>query len=411
MAITQTVVVVGGGMVGAAAACAIRLQGFEVVLVEPHPPVLDAPVPEAYGLRVSALTLASRQILNAVGAWPLISAKRLQPFQEMHVWDAQGSAEIHFNCADIAQPELGYLVENSVVQQSLWQRLRALDVALQTAPVSAIEAQPNGVHRLTLADGRQLGSALLVVADGARSAVRQMLHIDCHEKDYGHTAIVATVKPQQFHANTAWQRFMPSGPLAFLPLPEGYCSIVWSVTTDKAEDLLALPSEVFARQLGEAFEYRLGEVQLCSDLASFVLRERHVQHYVQPGLALVGDAAHTIHPLAGQGVNLGLLDAASLAQVLGEAQRKQQSVGEYLVLRRYERWRKGHNALVMAMMGGFKQLFGNTWLPVVWVRNLGVQLVNQAGPLKRELILQAAGLKGDLPELAKCYTKSGVGHG
>ncbi|MBT5229323.1 MAG: 2-octaprenyl-3-methyl-6-methoxy-1,4-benzoquinol hydroxylase, partial [Methylococcales bacterium] len=205
MAMEQSAVVVGGGMVGAATACALQLQGIPVTLIDPYPPVLDEALPSEYAIRVSALTLASKHILQSLGAWDYITAARLQPFQQMHVWDAQGNGEIHFHGDDISQPYLGYLVENFVVQKALWQRLQQLSVCTIKASVESISPLGSkGEHRLVLDDGAELRASLVIAADGANSPLRKMLGIEMAQHDYQHTAIVATVKPELSHDNTAW---------------------------------------------------------------------------------------------------------------------------------------------------------------------------------------------------------------
>jgi len=395
------VVIVGGGMVGAALACALAQQSLAVLVVEPKPPVLAEPLGD-YGIRVSALTLASRNILNALGAWEAVTQLRLQPFQRMYVWDANGHGSIQFDCAEIAQTALGYLVENAVVQRGLWMRMKTLGVTLLESTLLECEYDPVHQHnRITLADGTCVDAALVVAADGAHSSTRQLVGIETTQQDYQQTAVVATVRPEYAHQNTAWQRFLSTGPLAFLPLPEGLCSIVWSTDPDQAEHLSQCDPREFEHRLTAAFDGRLGQITLCGDRAAFPLVKRHASAYVKPGVALVGDAAHTIHPLAGQGVNLGLLDAAALAEVVIQANAQGLSMGDYVVLRRFERWRKGHNILVMSLMSGFKQLFGNQLLPVQWARNIGLRLCDQSGPIKRQMMLNAVGLTGDLPALAK----------
>ena len=250
--------------------------------------------------------------------------------------------------------------------------------------------------QLQLADGAALRADLLVAADGALSRVREMLDFRTREWDYGHRAIVTTVQVERPHRETAWQRFLPSGPLAFLPLPGAsgrhYCSIVWSLREELVDDLLALDEPAFCAALGAAFEHRLGAVQACSARFAFPLRQRHAVDYIQPGVALVADAAHTIHPLAGQGINLGLQDVAVLAEEVSAGLARGSSPGQLDVLRRYQRRRKGENLAMMAAMDGFKRLFEQEALPLRWLRNVGMRGVGQLKPLKQQLMRHAMGV-------------------
>jgi 2-octaprenylphenol hydroxylase len=255
--------------------------------------------------------------------------------------------------------------------------------------------------RLELNNGEVLQTRLLVGADGARSWVREQCGIAVTSTDYHQRAVVATVRTEQPHRDTAWQRFLPGGPLAFLPLPEGYCSIVWSTTPEHADALLAMDETAFCAALTDAFAARLGKVQSAVGRAAFPLSAQHAGRYVQPRIALVGDAAHTIHPLAGQGVNLGFADSAALAEVLIAALQKRQDIGSLGVLRRYERWRKGENLLMLEVMTGFQKLFGSELTAVRQARNLGLNLVQRLMPVKNLIIRRAMGLQGDLPALAR----------
>jgi 2-octaprenylphenol hydroxylase len=219
--------------------------------------------------------------------------------------------------------------------------------------------------------------------------------------NYDQSAVVCNVRSAESHQATAWQRFLPTGPLAFLPLHDGRCSIVWATMPEQADELLALSDFEFARALATAFDRRLGSIIEVGLRAAFPLRLQHAHAYVKPGLALIGDAAHVVHPLAGQGVNLGLLDAATLAEVILDAIAADQDFAAFKALRRYERWRKGDNLLMLGVMDGFKRLFGNALPPVRLLRNLGLNLTEAAGPIKNGIARRAMGLAGDLPRLAR----------
>jgi 2-octaprenylphenol hydroxylase len=270
------------------------------------------------------------------------------------------------------------------------------------SPIKVSEfARTDTQSTVTLEDGRQLQAPLLIAADGANSRVREWAGFETKEWDYGHHAIVATVTTAQSHQATAWQIFRREGPLAFLPLAsvsnngdgaQHYSSIVWSTQPAEAEMLLQLSDAEFAQALGAAFEWRLGAITGVGKRFSFPLRARYARDYVQPGIALIGDAAHTIHPLAGQGINLGLLDAQALAEELLRAQRRGLSPAEPTALARYQRRRKGDNLAMLAAMEAFKRLFGTTDLHVRWLRNTGMKLFDRSAPLKRILIRQAMGI-------------------
>ena len=296
---------------------------------------------------------------------------------------------------------LGHIVENSITSSALVECLQHQSNIEVIAPaklqgVSSTAATPYG-YTLTLDDGRVLQSALVVAADGANSKVRRLLDIEMREWDYDHQAIVCTVATEKSHQHTARQRFLPEGPLAFLPLADAsngqqYCSIVWSAIPEYAEELMQMDDQHFSAALGRAFEHTLGDITSVSRRLSFPLRQRHAVDYVKPGLALVGDAAHTIHPLAGQGVNLGLMDVKVLSEELLRARRRQLDIGSQLVLGRYQRRRKAANLGMMAGMEGFKRLFERPSLPVRWARNTGMRWLDKALPLKHQVMRRAMGL-------------------
>ena len=392
------VIVVGGGMVGATLACALADQGRAVAVIEARESAPFVPGDD-YDLRVSAISRASQRIFESIGVWDGILARRASPYRHMHVWDATGSGEIHFDAADLAEPNLGHIVENRVIQDALLERLKSHANVTWLCPATVRELQ---VHEtaaeVTLDDGRVIAAQLVVGADGARSQLRELAGIAFERHSYGQKGVVANVRTEASHAATAWQRFLPTGPLAFLPLGDGRCSIVWSADDARAELLMAMDDETFKRELGAALGFRLGEIVETTVRAAFPLAGAQASEYVRARIALVGDAAHTIHPLAGQGANLGFLDAATLADVLADAGR---DLGSLRVLRRYERMRRGENVAMMRAMEGFKLLFGNQLAPLAWLRNTGLRLTNRALPLKYELIRRAMGLSGDLPRLAR----------
>jgi len=401
------IIIVGAGMVGATLACALGQQGFRITLVEARKPDFNWPA-DSVDQRVSAITYASQKIFESIGAWEKMQAQRVSPYQEMRVWDATGSGAIHFDSADLGVPLLGHIVENRVTLSALHQQLALLDNVNLLAPATITQLDL-GVEKaqVTLTDGSTLSASLVVAADGSRSKLRELAGIETTGWSYHQHGVVAHITTSKSHQATAWQRFMPDGPLAFLPLSDGSSSIVWSTTPAHAEELLALDDAEFLDQLQTNFGDSLGRMLACGPRAAFPLRMQHAKAYTLPRFALLGDAAHTVHPLAGQGVNLGLADAASLAEVLVNARQQREDIGAHKVLRRYERWRKGANLTMIATMDGFKRLFGSTKPAIKWIRNLGLGLTNSTAPVKNLIMRQAMGLEGDLSRLAKGQSLKG----
>lgn len=400
-------IIVGAGMVGSTLALALEGSGLDILVLDASPlEAADFDPQGGFEPRVSALSAASQRIFERLGAWPGMSARRVSPYTDMHVWDGSGTGQIHFSAETVHAEVLGHIVENRVVQDALLETMqrRGGQRLLGAARLERLERTPQG-WQLTLDDGRQLNAPLLVAADGANSAVRRLAGCETREWDYLHQAIVTSVRCSEPHQRTAWQRFTDDGPLAFLPLErdgdQHWCSIVWSVTELEARRLMALEDAAFRAALGRAFERRLGEVEEVDPRLCIPLRQRHAKRYVQPGLALIGDAAHTIHPLAGQGVNLGLLDAAVLAEVIEAAMARGERPEDIRVLSRFERRRMPHNLAMMAAMEGFERLFQADPLPLRWLRNTGLKAVQALPEAKALFVRQALGLSGDLPALAR----------
>ncbi|MEQ9463726.1 MAG: UbiH/UbiF/VisC/COQ6 family ubiquinone biosynthesis hydroxylase [Haliea sp.] len=396
------VAIVGAGIAGSALALALSGHGLSVVLIEAQP--LDSgQLPagrelEDFDPRVVALNPRSQALLAQWGAWQGIEDYRSCAYRHMTVWDADGTGAIEFDSNDAGASALGHIVENRALVRSLLARVQACADVRLLAPerLLACSRDAAGAMLLELESGSQLRAGLLVAADGANSRVREMLEFRTREWDYGHHAIVATVQVEHDHQATAWQRFLSTGPLAFLPLPGGarmhFCSLVWSVDSERVEALMNLEATAFCQALERAFEGRLGRVLACSRRHAFPLRQRHAVDYIKPGVALVADAAHTIHPLAGQGINLGLQDVAVLAEELLRAGQRGEDPGSLAVLKRYQRRRKGENLAMMVAMDGFKRLFEQPALPLRWLRNVGMRGVDRARPLKQRLMQQAMGV-------------------
>jgi len=401
------IIIVGAGMVGATLACALGQQGFRIALVEAVKPDFNWPE-NSVDQRVSAITCASQKIFESIGVWETMTQQRVSPYQEMRVWDATGSGSIHFDSAELGVPLLGHIVENRVTVFALHQQLATLKEVTLFTPAMITELDiDDDKAQVTFDDGKKLTASLVVAADGSRSKLRELAGIETSGWSYHQNGVVAHITTSKSHQNTAWQRFMPDGPLAFLPLADGSSSIVWSTTPEHADALLALDEKDFLDELQQSFGDSLGRMLSCGPRAAFPLRMQHAKTYTLPRLALLGDAAHTVHPLAGQGVNLGLADAASLAEVLVNARQQHKDIGEHKILRRYERWRKGENLAMIATMDGFKRLFGSTKPAIKWVRNLGLGLTNSTTPIKNLIMRQAMGLEGDLSRLAKGQSITG----
>ncbi|MDT8428668.1 MAG: UbiH/UbiF/VisC/COQ6 family ubiquinone biosynthesis hydroxylase [Pseudomonadales bacterium] len=416
------VLIVGAGMVGATLACLLADSGLRIAIAEAQPLLADqalaryrdetdavdkSPEQMDFDARVSAITPASRQIFEQAGVWAQIAQCRISPYRQMQVWEADGTGAISFDAAEIQCNELGYIIENRLLTACLHQQLRQHPQLALLSPLSisafhqVYGAGESGqaLLQVSLSDGRQLGTRLLVAADGANSMIRQMAGFATREWDYAHHAIVATVRTSQPHQHKAIQRFMDDGVLAFLPLTapgdnQRYCSIVWSVVPERASALMALDDAGFGQALAVAIENRLGAVEWLGQRSAFPLRQRHARDYVRQQVVLVGDAAHTIHPLAGQGVNLGLQDALALSEVLLKAHREGRDPGGQRVLQAYQRSRKGDNLSMMYLMEGFRHLFAEQPLPVRWLRNTGMSAVDRMPVLKRYLMQQAMGLRG-----------------
>lgn len=400
------VLIVGGGMVGASCALALADSPLRIALVDSQDLehlAVHRPSTEQFDPRVSAITPASASFLEALGVWQGVLDRRCAPYTDMHVWEADGTGAIHFNAQEIHAPALGHIVENSVLLAALYARIAQVTNIEILAPVALTRLQmmnAAGRVEIELEDGRSLSAALVVAADGANSRVRELAGFKTKEWDYEHHAIVTTVKTALPHHATAIQRFMDEGTLAFLPLQQSregdeqhYSSIVWSLLPAKALSLMELDDASFARHLQAAIESKLGVIESVAPRFSFPLRQRHALDYVRSGIALIGDAAHTIHPLAGQGVNLGFLDAKALAQEVLRTHAKHVPIGEIRFLQRYQRRRIGHNLGMMWVMEGFKWLFADQSLPLRWLRNAGMSGLDGNSMIKHKLMRSAMGME------------------
>ncbi|WP_251975769.1 UbiH/UbiF/VisC/COQ6 family ubiquinone biosynthesis hydroxylase [Salinicola avicenniae] len=409
------VIIVGGGLVGATLALLLGEAGWRVTILDAAPaPAAAGPSGEgtpgegAPALRVSALTAASRRLFTSLGVWPWLAQRRAAAYRGMQVWDSEGGGEIHFDADDVGVDTLGHIVENDLLLAALTRRLETLpNVTWERAVRVTAYRREAGQAWLTLDNDETRVAPRVVGADGARSPLRSMAGIAVAERDTGQVAVVTSVRTAQGHGGIARQVFLPGGPLAFLPLAidggDTHCSIVWSTTPAQAQHLTQLgESETGRERLGEeltqAFGARLGRVDVIDAALAFPIAQRHARRYVDAGLALVGDAAHSLHPLAGQGVNLGLMDAAVLAEEWIRARERGADPGDPRILARYERRRRSENAAMLAAMQGFQRLFGSRSPALRLARNWGLGGVDRLLPLKRVMIRQALGEYGDLPK-------------
>lgn len=394
------VLVVGGGVIGCSMALLAASGGIECILVERNSSfATGTPAADA---RILAVSLASRKILSAIKVWQQLPERETGLFKHMSVWDENGAGSLHFDSADIGQPTLGYIVPQNILvgaMESIVAQHPGISVCAGAEPESL--GSDEKAIRLRLNDGKEVSAKLLIAADGAGSGIRQLAGMDYALHRYRQSAVAAVVTTAEAHGQTARQRFLTHGPLAFLPMADPHrCGVVWSTTPARAEELLAVEEAEFQQLLADAFEHTLGAVTEVGIRQGFPLQRAQARRYCSARIVLVGDAAHSVHPLAGMGANLGLLDAASLFQVISESGKKGRDPGSMAVLRRYERWRKGENYMVMMTLEGLKYLFENQALPVPPLRNAGMGLYDSFQALKNFTMRRATGLAGDIPDIA-----------
>lgn len=393
------IVVVGGGVTGLMIATLLskgpQNEALDITLV-------DAALRPSYdpdgevGLRVSAIARGTAELFDSVAAWDFVEATRASPYESMRVWDENDSPDsassLCFDAAEFAVPQLGFIVENALLQESLLQQLDATDTDLRFgAPIGSLCRKARQFH-IKLEDGEVLAADLVIGADGARSFVRSAAGIEANEWPYEQTAFVTHLQPEKPHKATAWQRFLRTGPLGILPLEDGRVSVVWSTSPEQAKAAMDADEEATGRMLSDASDYVLGCMQVAGPKGSFPLCARHATSYVLPNLALIGDAAHAIHPLAGQGANLGLQDAAELAAVIAQALDEGLHPGDRPVLRRYERARKGANATMLHFMTGLNRLFTTDSRVLGEIRTAGMRVFNRSGPIREHAVKVALGV-------------------
>lgn len=379
--------IVGGGMVGAAIAVALSQAGLQVALIEKQPPVtFDAA--SAPDLRVSSINLASEAWLTSLGAWQALEKMRVCPYQRLQAFEQPGSV-VTFNAADIKRSHLGHIVENNLLQLALWQQFNAKVTTFCPSSVSALQQFADNTE-ITLDTGEALSAKLVIAADGANSKLRQLAGIGTNGWQYRQACLVALVNTPYPQQDVTWQQFTPSGPRAFLPLPDQQGSVVWYDDLIKVKQLAALNSTQLTQQLRKAFAAQLGEVEVVSS-SWFPLARMDANRYYAGRVVLAGDAAHTINPLAGQGVNLGFADGKLLTELIIDAQRHNSDIGSEQLLQRYQRKRKPANLLMMSAMDGFYQVFGNNIAPLRTLRQLALNVASRSQLLKTLVARYAVG--------------------
>lgn len=390
------IIVVGAGIAGAATALALLREGMDVAIIEPRPPASWSADNEV-DARVVALAADAVALFAELDVWTSIRTARACAYSRMCVWDALAPGELVFDAAERGEAALGWIVENALLQHVLWQALQRAQAQgaplrlLCPAQLAGVEERAAGAVEVCLDDGTRLRGRILVGADGATSPLRGMLGIECRERDYGQRAIVCHVRSERAHLDTAWQRFQPGGPLAFLPLADGRSSIVWSRPEADAERLLALDDARFCAELGAALDFRLGPILASTPRRAFPLRLRLAERYVEGGCVLLGDAAHVVHPLAGQGLNLGLRDVRALRDGLVAARARGLEIGAATTLRRYERERRSENTVGARSFDLIERVFSPESMPLAGLRGAALGLAQRITPLRHLLADAAAG--------------------
>jgi 2-octaprenylphenol hydroxylase len=381
------ILIVGGGMIGLAAAIALQKTGLQIAVLDTQPDTLATST--GYDLRVISINQATVDFFVEHQVWDSIHQQRVSPFEKMRVW--ADNSELSFAADELDQPELGFIVENRVIRHALWERAAQINTIDLLCPIQLKHVVINEQVQLETDQGL-LTANLIIGADGAHSWLREQLHFSLSSKNYGHAALVATVKTEKSHEQTAWQHFLPSGPLAFLPLTSTQLSsIVWSSDPEHINALKTMDAEQFNDELAQAFNQRLGTCEVISPRVSFPLHRQHLKNYVAPHVAFIGDAAHRIHPLAGQGANLGFMDAACLVRVIQTAIDKQQDFASLRTLQRYQRERKYYNQQMLLLMDFFKTIFAEQPPIITTLRNLAIDKLQNTQLLKRWLAEQATG--------------------
>ena len=392
--------IVGGGMVGASLACALGNQPLRVGVIEAVP--FRSELQPSYDDRSIALAYGARKIFEGMGLWPQVE-KVVTPIKKIHVSDRGHFGSTRMDAAREGYPALGYVVENRDIGQLFANTLASLPNVELICPATLqnFTINANDAEVVIERDGKMetFTTKLIVGADGGRSVVRQLAGISHTSDDYQQNAVIANVTPGKDHQNIAYERFTDSGPLALLPMSGGRCSLVWTVDRDKVDEVMAWDDGTFLARLQERFGMRLGLLQKVGRRNVYPLALVRADEHIRPRLALIGNAAHVLHPIAGQGFNLGIRDVAALAQVIVEA--KDDDIGALSVLNQYEQWRKRDQDCVTGLTDGLVRIFSNQITPLVIGRNSGLLAMDMIPPVKRMLMRQTMGLAGKLPKLAR----------
>lgn len=398
------VIVVGAGITGKSIAAILQHSGISCAIVDiaekSWPKISDDQVIDP---KVLALTLATKNILTFTQTWDAIAEQRLGHFNTIHVWSDEGHGEIFFNSAEIHEPVMGYIVEQKIIEQKLQEVLeKSQHISwYQPAITTSLVVKKDAVC-IHLEDSRQLSAKLLIAADGQSSKIRELLGINFTTHSYQQHALICVVETEHSHKNVAHQKFLNQGPLAFLPMyKENQYNVIWSTTLEHAKELNALNQVDFNNALAKACDYHSGAIIDSGKQKIFPLARAHIDQYCSPRIALVGDAAHQIHPLSGQGANLGLLDASCLGEIVVQAKNNNKDIGLFSVLRKYERWRRTENSTTMLATDVLKCLFENKISFAPLIRDVGINIFNAFPTGKHAIMKHAMGLAGELPNIAR----------
>ena len=400
MADDVELVVAGGGLNGMLLGVACAGAGLEVAVIDRQDPA--AMLDDRFDGRTSAIAYGSRLVFGGIGLWPDIAAEA-EPIREIRVADDESPLFLHYDHRDLGEETpLGYIVENRVLRRALFRRAQALSNLRLIAPRRLERTEPSAAGTVAvLADGERLQARLIAGADGKDSPLRREAGIAAVEWRYPQTGIVTTVAHARPHAGIAVEHFLPAGPFAILPMTSNRSSIVWTEDAELAPRLLELPEPEFATELGARFGSFLGEIEPVGPRWAYPLALMQAERYVSRRLVLVGEAAHAIHPIAGQGLNIGIRDIAALAELIIDARRLGLDIGDENVLEQYQRWRRPDALLLAAVTDALNRLFSNTIEPIRFARDIGLSIVNRLPPLKRLLMLHAMGMLGERPRLAR----------
>lgn len=395
--IKADVIILGGGLNGAAMGLALAHGGLRSVVIDYADP--KAILTANYDGRTCAIAAASRSVLDVIGAWKYM-ADEAEPILDIRIADGVSPLFLHYDHKDVGNQPLGYIVENLITRGALYRAIAETDLVEMIAParVETI-ARDQGGMTVTLADGRSIRGALAIGAEGRNSMLRNWAGIKTYQWSYKQSAVVCTVKHKVPHNGLAVEHFLPAGPFAILPMTDDRCSIVWTETTDLANYLVNLDEETFVDELHRRFDGYLGDLEVIGPRFCYPLGLQHAYRYTDPRIALIGDAAHGMHPIAGQGLNMGIRDVAALAEILVEARRLGRDIGGSDVLAEYEQWRRFDNTVMLAVTDVTNRLFSNDVAPVRWARDIGLAVVQKIPPLKKTFMSHAMGYAGTLPRL------------